>query len=412
MASETSIIKIFAKFIDQKVAKKLKTIDEILDLPISTYKFVDEELSKDLEENFNIINIGAVAKLDKEKPFEKLLELDKIEDPTELSEKKKELETKIQKLKVNYPTFEKDLKKAITISSIIKSVKKESIEDKKTGQKIIVVGLDNAGKTAILTKFGGRLGIGDLASIKPTKGVARKYIKTSTLDLFIWDFGGQEMLRKKYFKNPEKYFLQIDLLIYVIDVQNSERFDQSFDYFNDILDMLITLEENPYILIFVHKYDPDLRNDPTVLLNVEFLKDNLTELFEGMNYDFDYEIYLTSIYSLISNEPRFSKYIKNVMKAYSVTDPTYKKVEGLGRILEETMNAVIRLSESLSSQLNDLDSRLRAIESGAFQIAQGGMPIEIHTPSEEPVKRGAGAARSQVLNELKDLFAKKRGLDL
>ena len=412
MASETSIIKIFAKFIDQKVAKKLKTIDEILDLPISTYKFVDEELSKDLEENFNIINIGAVAKLDKEKPFEKLLELDKIEDPTELSEKKKELETKIQNLKVNYPTLEEDLKKAITISSIIKSVKKESIEEKKTGQKIIVVGLDNAGKTAILTKFGGRLGISDLASIKPTKGVDRKYIKTSTLDLFIWDFGGQEMLRKKYFKNPEKYFLQIDLLIYVVDVQNSERFDQSFDYFNDILDMLITLEENPYILIFVHKYDPDLRNDPTVLLNVEFLKDNLTELFEGMNYDFDYEIYLTSIYSLISNEPRFSKYIKNVMKAYSVTDPTYKKVEGLGRILEETMNAVIRLSESLSSQLNDLDSRLRAIESGAFQIAQGGMPIEIHTPSEEPVKRGAATTRSQVLNELKDLFAKKRGLNL
>jgi len=412
MASETSIIKIFAKFIDPKVAKKLKTIDEILDLPISTYKFVDEELSKDLEENFNIINIGAVAKLDKEKPFEKLLELDKIEDPTELSEKKKELETKIQKLKVNYPTLEEDLKKAITISSIIKSVKKESIEDKKTGQKIIVVGLDNAGKTAILTKFGGRLGIGDLASIKPTKGVARKYIKTSTLDLFIWDFGGQEMLRKKYFKNPEKYFLQIDLLIYVVDVQNSERFDQTFDYFNDILDMLITLEENPYILIFIHKYDPDLRNDPTVLLNVEFLKDNLTELFEGMNYDFDYEIYLTSIFSLISNEPRFSKYIKNVMKAYSVTDPTYKKVEGLGRILEETMNAVIRLSESLSSQLNDLDSRLRAIESGAFQIAQGGVPIEIRTPGEKHVERGAAAARSQVLNELKDLFAKKRGLNL
>ena len=412
MASNTSIIKIFAKFLDQKAAKKLKTIDEILNLPISTYKFIEEALSKDLEENFNLTTIGELAKLDKDKPFENLLELDKIEDPKEISEKKEELESKIQELKSNYPTFEKVLKKAITISSIIKSAKKESIEEKKTGQKIIVVGLDNAGKTAILTKFGGRLGIGDLASIKPTKGVARKHIKTCTIDLFIWDFGGQEALRKKYFKNPEKYFLQIDLLIYVIDVQNSERFEQSFDYFNDILNMLITLEENPYILIFVHKYDPDLRNDPTILLNVEFLKDNLKELFESMNYDFDYEIYLTSIYSLISNEPRFSKYIKNVMKAFSVTDPTYKKVEGLGRILEETMNAVIRLSESLSSQLNELDSRLRAIESGAFQIAQGGMPIEIRTPTEVPVQRGAATARSQVLNELKDLFAKKRGLDL
>ena len=174
---------------------------------------------------------------------------------------------------------------------------------------------------------------------------------------------------------------------------------------------MITLEENPYILVFVHKYDPDLRNDPTILLNVEFLKDYLRQFFENGDSNFDYEIYLTSMYSLISNEPRFSRYIKNVMKAYSVTDPTYKKVEGLGKILEETMTAVIRLSESISAQLNDLDSRLTAIESGAFQIAQSGMPIEIHTPNEQP-KIGPATARSQVLNELKDLFAKKRGLDL
>ena len=411
MKSETSAIKIFAKFIDPKVAKKLKTIDEVLDLPISVYKFVDEELSQNLEDNFRLINIGDAAKLNKENPFAGLLELVIPEDSTEVSEEKEKLEIKIQEINENNPNLVKDLKKAITISSIIKSIKKESIEEKKTGQKIIVVGLHNAGKTAILTKFGGRLGIGDLASIKPTKGVDRKHVKTSTLDLFIWDFGGQEALRKKYFKNPEKYFLQLDLLIYVIDVQDSEKFDESFDYFNDILDMLITLEENPYILIFIHKYDPDLRDDPTVLLNVEFLKDNLKDLFETLNNDFDYEIYLTSVFSLISNEPKFSKYIKNVMKAFSVTDPTYKKVEGLGRILEETMNAVIRLSESLSTQLNELDSRLRAIESGAFQIAQSGMPIEIHTPN-HTIERGAASARSQVLSELKDLFAKKRGLDL
>ncbi|MFX0072738.1 MAG: hypothetical protein ACFFAO_16770, partial [Candidatus Hermodarchaeota archaeon] len=176
-----------------------------------------------------------------------------------------------------------------------------------------------------------------------------------------------------------------------------------------ILEILDTLEENPYILIFIHKYDPDLRSDPTILLNVEFLQDALKEIFEPI--EFDYEIYLTSIFSLISHEPKFSKYIKNVMKAYSITDPTYKKVEGLGKILEETMNAVIRLSESISTQLNDLDSRLRAIESGAFQIAQGGMPIEIKTPTQTP-QRGAASARGQVLNELKDLFAKKRDLDL
>ena len=410
MTSESSAIKIFTKFLDPQLIKKIETIEDVLNLPISVYNFLGEAEAKILEVDFKLINIRDIAVLKKKDPFTSLIELQISGEDPEALDRKKDLEIKIQEIKTKNPDLEKKLKKAVTISSIIKSVKKLSIEDKKSAQKIVVVGLDNAGKTAILTKFGGKLGITDLASIKPTKGLARKHIKTSTLDLFIWDFGGQEAFRKMYFKYPEKYFLQLDLLIYVIDVQDSERFDESFDYFSNIIDILITLEENPYILIFVHKYDPDLRNEPAILLNVEFLKDHLRNFFEHKGYDFDYEIYLTSIFSLISNEPRFSRYIKNVMKAYSVTDPTYKKVEGLGKILEETMTAVIRLSESISTQLNDLDSRLSAIESGAFQIAQGGMPIEIQTPN-KPDQIGPATARSQVLNELKDLFAKKRGLD-
>jgi len=410
MTSESSAIKIFTKFLDPQLIKKIETIEDVLNLPISVYNFLGEAEAKILEVDFKLINIRDIAVLKKKDPFTSLIELQISGEDPEALDRKKDLEIKIQEIKTKNPNLEKKLKKAVTISSIIKSVKKLSIEDKKSAQKIVVVGLDNAGKTAILTKFGGKLGITDLASIKPTKGLARKHIKTSTLDLFIWDFGGQEAFRKMYFKYPEKYFLQLDLLIYVIDVQDSERFDESFDYFSNIIDILITLEENPYILIFVHKYDPDLRNEPAILLNVEFLKDHLRNFFEHKDYDFDYEIYLTSIFSLISNEPRFSRYIKNVMKAYSVTDPTYKKVEGLGKILEETMTAVIRLSESISTQLNDLDSRLSAIESGAFQIAQGGMPIEIQTPN-KPDQIGPATARSQVLNELKDLFAKKRGLD-
>ena len=96
---------------------------------------------------------------------------------------------------------------------------------------------------------------------------------------------------------------------------------------------------------------------------------------------------------------------------YSLSDPTVRKVEGLGKTLEETLNAVIRLSESISTQLNDLDSRLRAIESGAFQVAQSGIPIEIANPN-QPSARPQQSARLQVLNELKDLFGKRRRLDL
>ena len=106
----------------------------LIDYPRDIIEEKITSLTNLLEDNFNIINIEAVAKLDKEKPFEKLLDLEKIEDPKELKQKKKELENKIEKLKGNYPTFEEILKKAIIISSIIESVKKESIEEKKTGQ--------------------------------------------------------------------------------------------------------------------------------------------------------------------------------------------------------------------------------------------------------------------------------------
>ena len=95
----------------------------------------------------------------------------------------------------------------------------------------------------------------------------------------------------------------------------------------------------------------------------------------------------------------------------SLTDPTVRKVEGLGKTLEETLNAVIRLSESISTQLNDLDNRLRAIESGAFQVAQSGIPIEIANPSQLS-SRPQENDRLGVLNEIKDLFSKRRKLDL
>ncbi|MCK4480780.1 MAG: hypothetical protein KAV01_09655, partial [Candidatus Lokiarchaeota archaeon] len=194
-------------------------------------------------------------------------------------------------------------------------------------------------------------------------------------------------------------------------VQDPERFDESLDYFKKIVDSLIFLEESPFILIFIHKYDPDLKNDPKILLNIELLKDSFNELLKSKNYDFKIETYLTSIYSLISREPQFAKYIKNLMNtSYSLSDPTVRKVEGLGKTLEETLNAVIRLSESLSTQLNEIDNRLRAIESGAFQVAQSGIPIEIANPNQRSVR--PENARLNVLNELKDLFSKKRRLDL
>ena len=411
----SKIINIFFKFLDPKLAKegKLKTIEEIKKLPLKSFKFISKEDLKLLEEVLDVSTVEKTSKLDRENPFVKLKKIKSTKDSSKDAELQKEIEDKAVIIQTENPELVKALNKVIIISSIITNLTDEDELVKKSAQKIIVIGLDNAGKTAILNKFGGRLGITDLANLKPTKGVDRRYIETenSNLDLYIWDFGGQAQYRSKYLKNPEQYFLQVDLLIYVIDLQDSERFPESFEYFEQILKTLRTLEEEPFVLIYIHKFDPDLKHDPETLLNIELLKDNLNQVLTSFEYD--YEAYLTSIYSLITNEPKFSKYIKDVMKSTdSLTNPTLRKVEGLGKTLEETMNAVIRLSESISKQLTELDNRLRAIESGAFQMAQSGIPIGLTPPSQASVPGRPGDSRLKVLDELKQLFDKKKRLNL
>jgi len=411
----SKIIKVFSKFLDPKLAKegKLKTIDEIKKLPLNSFKFISKEDEKLLKEVIDVSTVEKTSKLDRENPFVKLKKIKSTKDSSKDAELQKEIKNKVANIQKENPELVKALNKAIIISSIIANLTDEDEIIKKSAQKVIVIGLDNAGKTAILNKFGGRLGINDLANLKPTKGVDRRYIETknSSLDLYVWDFGGQAQYRSKYLKNPEQYFLQVDLLIYVIDLQDSERFPESFEYFEQILKTLTILEEDPFVLIYIHKFDPDLKHDTETLLNIELLKDNLNQSLTSFGYD--YEAYLTSIYSLITNEPEFSKYLKEVMKSTdSLTNPTLRKVEGLGKTLEETMNAVIRLSESLSSQLSDLDSRLRAIESGAFQMAQSGIPIGLSPPNQASVAGRPGDSRLKVLDELKQLFEKKKKLNL
>ena len=410
-------IKIFSKFLDKNIVKKfrsssIKTIEDVLELPAQAFKFLQEVDAKLIKELFNITQIREFQDLDQDSPFEMLYK----SDP-----KKK---AKIEEILIIDTEIEEKIKKATIISLIAHRIKNESIVIAKKEQKVIVVGLSNAGKTTILSKFGGQLGIKDLARLKPTKGIERKEVKASNLSLKIWDFGGQQEYRTRYLSEPEKYFLRIDLIIYVIDLQDSDLYQESLEYFDKILNIVNRLEENPYILIFLHKFDPDLKDDNEILLHVEYLKDEIKKLFIDKK-KLEYDIYLSSIYSMIAKEPKFAQYLKNTMeKTATLEDPSISKVEGIASILETTLNSVIRLSESVMSQFSEVNRRLGFLENGTSVASRStdAIPRPIYsthpapppflTPKDAPKTKVAKSpnARAAIINELQALFDKRNKL--
>ena len=110
--------------------------------------------------------------------------------------------------------------------------------------KIIILGIQNAGKTTILY----RLSIGQLVKTTPTIGSNVEEISYNNVKLQAWDLGGQESTRSVW----NVYFVNTDAIIYVIDTHD-ETYDDSKTQFYKLLsnDAL----KNAIILIYANKQD-------------------------------------------------------------------------------------------------------------------------------------------------------------
>ncbi|EGB05938.1 hypothetical protein AURANDRAFT_59271 [Aureococcus anophagefferens] len=85
--------------------------------------------------------------------------------------------------------------------------------------RILVLGLDNSGKTTILKKLSEE----DISHIMPTQGFNIKSLMQDGFKLNVWDIGGQKSIRP-YWRN---YFDQTDALVYVIDSADSRRMEET-----------------------------------------------------------------------------------------------------------------------------------------------------------------------------------------
>ncbi|KAK3254001.1 hypothetical protein CYMTET_36769 [Cymbomonas tetramitiformis] len=111
--------------------------------------------------------------------------------------------------------------------------------------RVVMLGLDAAGKTTVLYK----LHIGEVLSTVPTIGFNVEKVQYKNVQFTVWDVGGQEKLRPLW----RHYFNNTDGLIYVVDSLDRERMDRAASEFKQIIED--PLMRNSVLLVFANKQD-------------------------------------------------------------------------------------------------------------------------------------------------------------
>lgn len=91
----------------------------------------------------------------------------------------------------------------------------KKLKQKEKQIRILILGLDNAGKTTILKRINGE----DYLKTEPTLGFNIKTLEHRSYLISFWDVGGQSCIRS-YWKN---YFESTDGLVFVVDSVDKSR---------------------------------------------------------------------------------------------------------------------------------------------------------------------------------------------
>lgn len=114
--------------------------------------------------------------------------------------------------------------------------------------KIIVVGLNNAGKTTTLYK----LLLGEVVVTQPTIGSNVEEISYKNMRFQMWDIGGQESLRASW----STYYMNTTSIIMVVDSTDRERITST----KDELQRMLAHEDLVSVPILILANKQDLKN--------------------------------------------------------------------------------------------------------------------------------------------------------
>ncbi|TFF95878.1 MAG: GTP-binding protein [Promethearchaeota archaeon] len=168
-------------------------------------------------------------------------------------------------------------------------------------KKIVVMGLDNSGKTSIVLNLMDKVNLLNYLSLSPTVGVKTKDFHINNKVFNIWDLGGQKTYRENYLKDFDDFVQSIDKLIYVIDVQDIKRYPEALNFFREVIERLEKRELYPEISIYIHKYDPNLL-EIQPKLNNGIINDLINNVKNMIPDNFFHDIYKTTIYTVFDKK--------------------------------------------------------------------------------------------------------------
>eukprot|EP00052_Salpingoeca_macrocollata_P033571 m.8846 g.8846 ORF g.8846 m.8846 type:complete len:183 (-) comp5307_c0_seq1:43-591(-) len=115
----------------------------------------------------------------------------------------------------------------------------------KKEMRILMVGLDAAGKTTILYK----LKLGEIVTTIPTIGFNVETVEYKNISFTVWDVGGQDKIRPLW----RHYFQNTQGLIFVVDSNDKERIGEARE---ELARMLAEDElRDAVLLVFANKQD-------------------------------------------------------------------------------------------------------------------------------------------------------------
>ncbi|OZJ04673.1 ADP-ribosylation factor-like protein 1 [Bifiguratus adelaidae] len=139
--------------------------------------------------------------------------------------------------------------------------------------RILILGLDGAGKTTILY----RLQIGEVVTTIPTIGFNVETVTYKNIKFQVWDLGGQTSIRPYW----RCYYSNTDAVIYVVDSVDKDRMDTS----KEELHAMLEEEElkDAALLVFANKQDMESALSPSEvsnLLGLDTLKHRQWSIFK------------------------------------------------------------------------------------------------------------------------------------